>query len=243
MTDQGAFGPASEKTALLVNLGRMDYQAAWDVQQRIQERQIAGELGHVVLMVEHPPTITLGRRGKTDDLVAPASVLERRGIAVTETDRGGQVTYHGPGQLVVYPQVNLQRLELDLHAYMRALEESVIVYLATVGITGTRIKDFVGVWVTGEKVCAMGVRVRKWWTMHGLALNVATDLNHFGMIVPCGIRNKGVTSLAKILGPDAPAFETVRCEFPAHLAKALGLAVQAVDFQDFEKRIGASGAL
>ena len=208
--------------AAFVDLGRMEYQRAWDLQHSIQEEQIAGKRGPMLLFVEHPPTITIGRRGDSVDVVAPRAVLEARGIAVTETDRGGQVTYHGPGQLVAYPLVNLQDLKLGLHEYMRALEESVIQYIATLGIEGYRIKDRTGVWIGKEKLCAMGIRVRRWWTLHGLALNVTTDLNHFGMIVPCGIRDRGVTSLERLL-ENGPTLEEAKAPMKASLAKELGL--------------------
>lgn len=206
-----------------VDLGRMEYQRAWDLQRRIQEEQIAGTRGPMLLFVEHPPTITIGRRGDSVDVVAPQAVLAARGIAVTETDRGGQVTYHGPGQLVAYPLVNLQDLKLGLHEYMRALEESVIQYLATLGIEGYRIPDRTGVWIGKDKICAMGIRVRRWWTLHGLALNVTTDLNHFGMIIPCGIRDRGVTSLTRILGEDAPSLEQAKSSMKQSLAAQLHL--------------------
>ncbi|MCB2153653.1 lipoyl(octanoyl) transferase LipB [bacterium] len=209
--------------ATFVDLGRMEYQRAWDLQRTLQEEQIAGNREPMLLFVEHPPTITIGRRGESADVVAPTAVLQARGIAVTETDRGGQVTYHGPGQLVAYPLVNLQDIKLGLHEYMRALEEAVIQYLATLDIKAGRVKDRTGVWVGKEKICAMGIRVRRWWTLHGLALNVRTDLNHFGMIVPCGIRDRGVTSLGKLLGDDAPTLEDVKPAMKACLAKELGL--------------------
>ncbi len=205
------------------NLGRMEYQRAWDTQKFIQERQLSGAQGPVVLTVEHPPTITIGRRGQMEDLVAPLAVLERRGIAVIETDRGGQITYHGPGQLVVYPLVNIQELGLDTHGYMRALEESVIQYLASLDLKGYRVQDRTGVWVGKDKICAMGIRVRKWWALHGLALNITTDLNHFGMIIPCGIRDRGVTTLEKLLGPHCPDYETVQTDYLRCLGEQLGI--------------------
>lgn len=201
----------------------MDYRAAWDLQARLVDEQIAGARGPLVLYVEHPPTITIGRRGTEEDVVAPKKVLEARGIVVSETDRGGQSTYHGPGQLVVYPLVNLQRLELGIHEYLRALEEAVIRYLATLDLKGYRWEGRTGVWVGPEKICAMGIRVRKWWTLHGLALNVTTDLNHFGMLIPCGIRDRGVTSLRKLLGDGAPPMEAVKGGMKQTLAECLGL--------------------
>jgi lipoate-protein ligase B len=186
--------------------------------------QIAGEVAPALLFVEHPPTITIGRRGDQTEVVAPRKVLEARGITVTETDRGGQVTYHGPGQIVAYPLVDLQALRLGLHEYMRALEEATIRTIDAWGIKGYRVEDRTGVWVGKEKVCAMGIRVRRWWTIHGLALNVTTNLNHFGMIVPCGIRDRGVTSLERILGAEAcPSVDAVKVRLREALGEVLGL--------------------
>lgn len=219
--------PAREPdtAAALVHLGRMGYQEAWDLQGRLQQEQIDGARGPVVLTVEHPPTITIGRRGNSEEVVAPVKVLERRGIAVTETDRGGQVTYHGPGQLVVYPLLDLQGMGLGLHEYLRRLEEAVMCYVAELGLKPYRVDGRTGVWVGKEKVCAMGIRVRRWWSMHGLALNVTTDLNHFGMIIPCGIRDRGVTSLKKLLGDESPDLEQATRDLMPHLAAQLGLVL------------------
>ncbi|MDK2972265.1 MAG: lipoyl(octanoyl) transferase [Candidatus Sumerlaeota bacterium] len=223
----GASPPAqpalSPQPALFVDLGRMAYQEAWDLQRAINERQVAGTLGHVLLFVEHPPTITIGRRGKHEEVLAPKAVLERRGIAVTETDRGGEITYHGPGQIVAYPLVNIQQLGFGVHAFMRAMEEAVIQYTASLGLKGFRWEGRTGVWIGKDKACAMGIRVRKWWTLHGLALNVRTDLNHFGMIVPCGIRDRGVTSLERLMGEKCPDFEQAKDGLKEHLARELRL--------------------
>ncbi len=203
--------------------GLTDYGEAFSLQRRLQEEQIAGARGPCVLLVEHPPTITIGRRGRNEEVTAPAAVLRARGVAVHETDRGGQVTYHGPGQVVAYPLVPLQELGLGLHEYMRALEEAVIGTIGAWGIAGYRISSLTGVWVGREKICAMGIRVRRWWTMHGLALNVTTDLNHFGLIVPCGIRDRGVTSMELLLGTSCPGQWRVEEVLAGRLEEALGL--------------------
>lgn len=203
-----------------IDLGRIDYDAAWTLQRTLQQEQIAGRRGPLVLFVEHPPTITLGRRGSEGDVVAPEAVLRRRGVAVHETDRGGQVTYHGPGQIVAYPLVNVQKM--GLHEYMRLLEESVIRTVARWGIEGYRVEGRTGVWVGKEKICAMGIHVRRWWSTHGLALNVTTDLNHFGLIVPCGIRDRGVCSMEKLLAGSTPGIDAVRDALRDELAVLLG---------------------
>ena len=206
------------------DLGRMDYDSAYALQRAIQEEQVAGRRGATVLVVEHPATVTLGRRGSHDDVVAPTAVLAQRGVRVVETDRGGQVTYHGPGQLVCYPLV--QVAHLGLHVYMRALEEAVMKTLLRWNIEGYRVEGRTGVWVGKEKICAMGIRVRKWWSLHGLALNITTDLNHFGLIIPCGIRDRGVCSMRKILGAATPEWATVREELLGHLARELQITIE-----------------
>jgi len=205
------------------DLGRLDYQSAWDLQQVLQADLIERRGPEHLLLVEHPPTITIGRRGTADEVVAPRKVLAARGITVTPTDRGGQVTYHGPGQIVAYPILDLQQHKVGLHDYMRALEEAVIRVLQEYDVKGYRVEGRTGVWVGKEKVCAMGIRVRRWCTIHGLAFNVSTDLNHFGMIIPCGIRDRGVTSLKLLLGDKCPTIEDVKARLKHHLVELLQL--------------------
>jgi lipoate-protein ligase B len=206
--------------------GLTPYEQGYALQQRIQREQLAGARGPVVLFLEHTPVITIGRRGSADEVVAPTAVLRNRGVAVHETDRGGQVTYHGPGQLVAYPLLDLQSLGFGLHGYMRALEEAVILALGPFGLSGYRVDGRTGVWVGQDKICAMGIRVRRWWAMHGLALNVTADLNHFGLIVPCGIRDRGVTSLQALLGPACPPMERVEAIMERTLGEALGIGLE-----------------
>ncbi|MCL6453235.1 MAG: lipoyl(octanoyl) transferase LipB [Alicyclobacillus sp.] len=191
----------------------MDYRSAV---ARMDERADELLAGHddrqTVFTVEHPPTITIGKNGTADHVVAPAEVLARRGFQVYEVDRGGDVTYHGPGQLVVYPVLHLSPWGNDVGRYVRMLEETVIVALADVGIAGSRIEGLPGVWVGTDKVCAIGARVRRrktgeFVTSHGLALNVHTDLSHFQTIIPCGIADKGVTSVERLLGQEASLAE------------------------------------
>ncbi|MBL9031113.1 MAG: lipoyl(octanoyl) transferase LipB [Phycisphaerae bacterium] len=195
----------------VIDLGRLDYARAYQEQVRHVDEVLAartrGELdAGRVLVVEHDPVITVSRRpGASRHVIATADSLARAGVAIAETDRGGDVTYHGPGQLVVYPILDLSALNLGLHAYMRLLEDSVIDALAALGMRGLRDPAATGVWVDTSdggrgdtpvaKVCAMGVRVRKWVSMHGLALNVSPNLDHFALIVPCGLVGRPVTSL------------------------------------------------
>jgi len=219
--------------------GFLEYAEAHALQQRLQEEQIAGRRGATVLFVEHPPTITIGRRGKNDEVTAPHAVLRARGVAVHETDRGGQVTYHGPGQIVAYPLIPLQELGLGLHEYMRAMEEAVIETIGAWGLSGYRISSMTGVWVGKEKICAMGIRVRRWWAMHGLALNVAPDLNHFGLIIPCGIRDRGVTSMEVLLGTSCPEVSRVEEVLADRLGPNLGLRMVVAGVETLEPMVVA----
>jgi lipoate-protein ligase B len=147
---------------------------------------------------------TLGRSARVDHLLAGAADLEARGVDVVEVDRGGDITYHGPGQLVAYPILDLEQHGRDVASYLRSLEEVVIRLLGRLGIAANRLPGYTGVWVAGEKVCAIGIKASRWITMHGLALNVATDLSYFGGIIPCGIFERGVTSVREITGEVFP---------------------------------------
>lgn len=181
-------------------LGRVPYREAWDLQRRLVEERSAGGIGDTLLLLSHPPVVTMGRGGSADHLVATADQLERRGVEFVETDRGGDVTFHGPGQVVGYPIVDLTRRGRDLHRYMRDVEETLIRALARFGIEAGRVDGLTGVWVDGAKVAAIGIRVSRWIAHHGFALNVDTDLSYFDLIVPCGIADRPVTSMESILG-------------------------------------------
>jgi len=174
------------------------------LQKQLVEERRAGQIGDTLLLLEHPAVITLGAktRGKPLHIVASAEQLELAGVAVRETGRGGDVTYHGPGQLVGYPIFDLNPDRRDVHRYVRDLEEALILAVAEFGIVGTRLPGLTGVWVGPagheEKIAAIGVRISRWITSHGFALNVATDLSHFDLIVPCGIADRGVTSIDRL---------------------------------------------
>ena len=183
-------------------LGRVAYQDALDLQAGLVEQRRRGEIGDVLLLLEHPPVITLGvkTRNNRTNIVASAGQLEAEGVAVFETGRGGDVTYHGPGQLVGYPIFDLNPHRRDVHRYVRDIEQALIDAVATFGISAGRIEGLTGIWVGNEKLAAIGVRISRWITSHGFALNVATNLSHFDLIVPCGIQDKGVTSMDRLLG-------------------------------------------
>lgn len=214
---------AAPPTLDVTHLGRLAYAPAYQAQVRALDALLARRESPdlpphagTILTVEHDPVITVSRRpGARDHLTATPAMLQRAGVVVEETDRGGDITYHGPGQLVLYPILDLTRLNLGLHDYMRLLEQSVIDLCASFGVPADREPGATGVWVPradapAAKLCAMGVRVRRWVSMHGLALNVSTNLDHFNLIIPCGLAGRSVTSLAHELGPRCPSFSDVR---------------------------------
>ncbi|TLY33412.1 MAG: lipoyl(octanoyl) transferase LipB [Ignavibacteria bacterium] len=190
-----------------VDLGLTDYRSAWDLQRRLFDLRLSGRIPDVVLLNEHNHVYTLGRTADPDHLLADDEELKRRGVEVCRIDRGGDVTYHGPGQLVVYPIISLNPDRCDVHRYLRDLEEVVIRTLAGYQIAAVRDRDFTGVWAGNSKICAIGVRVSHWITMHGFALNVNTDLSYFDRIIPCGIFHRGVTSLQRLTEREIPLGE------------------------------------
>lgn len=183
--------------------GEVPYRKALEAQRKIVEDVFSRNVPGVFLLLEHPPVVTLGRGARRDHLLFPEAVLRRKGIDVYEVERGGDVTYHGPGQIVGYPVVNLRFWRKDVHAFLRALEEVLIQFLADFGVRAFRFPPYTGVWVEHRgfrKIAAIGVAVKHWVTYHGFALNISPDLSPFGYIVPCGIRDFGVTSLAEVSG-------------------------------------------
>ena len=238
--------------ALVLHLGQVEYERAWALQRQIQdrlvaakrwpEREPAGPPPHVILVAEHPPVYTLGRSGDRAHLLATDAELAARGATFVPTDRGGDITHHGPGQLVVYPLLDLDRIHYpdggrgtDIHRYLRHLERAVIQTCADYGLVAGRVDGRTGVWIGPDargperKVCAMGIRCSRWVTMHGLALNVQNDLGLFDLIVPCGIADRGVTSLARELGREVRLDEAAT-RLLAHLASGFGLA--ATSYRD-----------
>ena len=220
--------PGNDARLTVVPLGRMAYGPALEVQLRMVERVKAGRDAapgdEFLLLVEHdPPVITIGRGGDGTNLVASREQLSARGFDVHASSRGGDVTYHGPGQLVAYPVIDLARHGRDVHRYLRDLEQAVLNLLARYGIEAGRNERYTGAWVGHEKVCAIGVAITRWVTYHGLALNVNADLSHFDLIVPCGITDGGVTSLRKLLGREVPMDE-VRSALVEEFAKVFEFA-------------------
>jgi lipoate-protein ligase B len=184
----------------LVDLGKISYLEAFELQKETLEQVLDGASPSTLFFVEHPPVLTLGANFHEENLLFPVSEYERRGFEVHRTDRGGDVTYHGPGQLVVYPVFNIEPLGKDLHRWIRQLEEVFIETIGEFGISGRRFPPHTGVWVENLKIAALGIKVRRWVSMHGVALNCDADLGAFQLIVPCGIQGYGVTSLSKEIG-------------------------------------------
>jgi lipoyl(octanoyl) transferase len=220
------------------NLGQMRYQAAWDYQTEWHRRLVDNKLNnrhlkpgeyeqaHALLLVEHPPVYTLGRSGSMEHLLLSEAALQERGIEFFPINRGGDITFHGPGQIVGYPILDLECFFTDVHRYVRNLEEVIIRTIAEYGLTGIRMPDYTGVWLAPNeqyphfrKICAIGVHLSRWTTLHGWAFNVNTPLHFFDYIVPCGIADadKAVTSLDKELG-HLVEMEAVRQQIKRHFA-------------------------
>jgi lipoate-protein ligase B len=214
----------------VIDLGRRDYAGTLELQRRLclERADPAHDLDDVLLLVEHDPVITLGRTTQPSSLPLPVPQLVARGIEVHEVERGGDVTWHGPGQLVGYPIVDLRRLRPDLHWYLRSLEDGLIDALGQLGIPADRNPGYTGVWTAGRKIASIGVHVKRWVTLHGFALNVVNDLQGFDLIVPCGIPQVVMTSVAAELadgGAPAQILDLTRAAVVAGVARALELEV------------------
>lgn len=192
-------------TLAVVGLGRMPYGEALTLQRSLAHRKVAGELPQdILLLVEHPPVVTLGRGFKAEHLPTPKEFLAARHVELFEAERGGDVTFHGPGQLVGYPIFDLKDHKQDLHWYLRQLEAALMAVVQDFGLPAERNEGYTGVWTSGRKLASIGVHVKQWVTWHGFALNVLTDLSYFDLIVPCGIPDVVMTSLQKELAERAP---------------------------------------
>jgi lipoate-protein ligase B len=217
-------GPPDQKKPVCraFRLGVIDYEAALKLQNRLVEARADAEIGDAILFLQHPPVITMGKSGKVQNVLAPETIREKN-IRIIFTDRGGDVTYHGPGQLVVYPILNLRDHGLSVPGYVWKLEETVIRVLARFGIDAARVEKMRGVWVGKEKIAALGVHLSRWISKHGLALNVTTNLDPFDLINPCGTGRR-VTSLARILGREL-SMEEVESLMIQSFAEIFGLTI------------------
>ncbi len=183
----------------IFDLGIVDYKVAWDIQKDLFEKRINDEINDCFILLEHPHTYTLGKVADKNNLLFNQKQLEEQNISVYDIDRGGDITYHGPGQIVGYPIMKLSEWYKDTHKYLRSLEQTIINVCAEYGLSCRRNEKYTGVWLENRKICAMGIKIRKWVTMHGFAFNVYSNLQMFNGIIPCGITDKEVTSLEKEL--------------------------------------------
>ena len=220
---------------LVVGLDRMPYEEALGLQRAVAEARIAGRVAtDVLLLVEHPPVVTLGRSFQPEHLPTTVDALRSRGVGVFEIERGGDVTFHGPGQLVGYPIYDLREHRQDLHWYLRQLEGALIGALGRFGVAGERSEGYTGVWTAGRKIASIGIHVKQWVTWHGFALNVTTDLSFFDLIVPCGIPGVVMTSVQRELGERTPRDVWARTidQVVLAIAETFGQTAQAAQLQN-----------
>jgi lipoyl(octanoyl) transferase len=234
----------------MVDLELMGYAEAWALQKRAVAARKAGAIDDVLLLCEHPHVITQGRNGKRENLLASEHVLRQKGVEFHTTDRGGDVTYHGPGQIVGYPILNLGAIRRDVVWYVRMLEEAMIRATAELGVAAKRVEGKTGIWIENgkaeEKLGAIGVHISRWVTSHGFAYNVSTDLRYFDLIVPCGIADRKATSLEKLLGRSVKR-EEIAPRIAEHFGEVFGLELKATsrtelleELQQAEKPMAAS---
>ena len=216
------------------DLGKLPYRRAWELQRALVARRKTGEIPDTLLLLEHTPVITLGRNGHRRHLLSSPETLQEQGIEFVETDRGGDITYHGPGQLIGYPILDLSVIRKDVGWYVRTLEEVLIRTAGDFGIRAGRREKLTGVWVDGCKLAAIGVRISRWVTSHGFALNVETDLGSFQHIVPCGISSCPVTSFRELLGNRADLGQ-VRERVTQHMGELFGLRMQAAEPKQLQR--------
>jgi lipoyl(octanoyl) transferase len=226
-----------EQKLTTIRPGLIGYEEALDLQFKIQKLVILGRLGHVFLLLEHPPVITLGSGAKPANILAAPELLTARGVGVVQTGRGGDVTYHGPGQIVGYPILNLTSLGKDVKEHVRKLEETTIRLLKSeYGIDSGRNPGFPGVWIGNEKITAIGCSAKRWVTMHGFAFNVNTDLDGFALILPCGLVGKGVTSLKKITGTEQDMQKNMELVVK-YFCDVYSLESEAADPETFKNKV------
>lgn len=221
-------------TLAVTNIGRTRYADAWELQKKLFDLRHYGIIGDVLLLTEHEHVYTLGKGGDENHLLASEDELKRNGTEVFHIDRGGDVTYHGPGQIVGYPILDLNNYFADIHRYLRCLEEVIIHTLLEYDVEAEREEGLTGVWVKGEKIAAIGVKVSRWITMHGFAFNVNTDLSYFDRIIPCGIFHKGVTSLQRALGREVP-IEEVQSKLIEEFGHVFGCQIRNLSSDELMK--------
>ena len=198
----------------ILDLGLSDYNDTWKLQKKLQSKRILGEIEDHLLLVEHPPVFTLGKNASKQHIINNSE-----DVSIIQTDRGGNITFHGPGQLVCYPILDLNHYKRSITWYMRELEQLIIDVLGEYDIKASRKKGLTGTWVKDKKIAALGVRISRWVTMHGFSLNINPDLSFYKNIIPCGIKEYGVTSMAKIMGNEVPSMDEVKTKMAKHFTK------------------------
>ena len=198
----------------ILDLGLSDYNDTWKLQKKLQSKRILGEIEDHLLLVEHPPVFTLGKNASKQHIINNSD-----DVSIIQTDRGGNITFHGPGQLVGYPILDLNYYKRSITWYMRELEQLIIDVLGDYDIKASRKKGLTGTWVKDKKIAALGVRISRWVTMHGFSLNINPDLNFYKNIIPCGIKEYGVTSMAKIMGNEVPSMEEIKTKMKKRFIK------------------------
>jgi len=218
---------------LHTHLGTTYFNDAWDIQKVLHEKRSNNAVSDIILTTEHYPVYTLGKTGTRDHLLINEKTLADRKIDYYEIDRGGDITYHGPGQIVLYPIFDLNNYYKDTHRFLRDLEEAVILTLENYGIKGHREEEFTGVWIGDEKICAIGIKVSRWVTMHGLAFNINNDLSYFDSIIPCGIFHKGITNIKKILGFEVNIAEVNKLLLES-MKKVFGFEIEQISLDELK---------
>ena len=198
----------------ILDLGLSDYNETWKLQKKLQSKRILGEIEDHLLLVEHPPVFTLGKNASKKHIINNSE-----DVSIIQTDRGGNITFHGPGQLVCYPILDLNHYKRSITWYMRELEQLIIDVLSEYDIKASRKKGLTGTWVKDKKIAALGVRISRWVTMHGFSLNINPDLNFYKNIIPCGIKEYGVTSMAKIMGNEVPSMDEIKAKITKYFTK------------------------
>ncbi|MDI6802770.1 MAG: lipoyl(octanoyl) transferase LipB [Bacteroidota bacterium] len=224
------------KQLISTYLGCTEYKEIWDLQKQLFDLRTENRIPDILLLNEHNHVYTIGKSGNGNHLLATEEELLATGAEVFYTDRGGDITYHGPGQLVGYPILDLNNYYLDTHKYLRDIEETLILTLKDFQLQGTRSEGMTGVWVGNNKIAAIGIKISRWITMHGFAFNVNTDLSYFDRIIPCGIFHKGVTSLQQVLGHSVD-IEEVNESIISNLEKVFGVETSTLEKEDFIKLI------
>jgi len=226
IVDRNAFS----KMCALYKLGLVEYGEAYQFQRKLHYKRLEGEISDTLLLLEHLPVLTIGRSGSLDNVLVSRQKLAQEGVAIFSVERGGDVTYHGPGQLVGYPIMDLSHRGKDIHQYVQDLEEVIIRTLADFSISSTRDESHPGLWVQNEEVAAIGLSVRRWVTMHGFALNVKPNLKHFSLINPCGFSDRKATSMSKLLGREVH-MEAVARRLVAHFSEVFDTLIEMGSFE------------